>query len=96
MNALAVPARLDWRHRAACRTVDADLFFPDADPGTEAYRLQAQAAKDVCAGCPVRWPCGQYAVDSYQKHGIWAGLDEGERHLEGRRRQRRRRERVAA
>ncbi len=87
---------LGWRDRAACRTAEADLFFPEAEPGTEAYRQQAQAPKAVCAGCPVRWHCGEYAAGTYQKHGIWAGLDEAERHQEGRRRARRRRERTAA
>jgi len=87
---------LDWRHRAACRDTDADLFFPEADPGTPAYEQQAAEAKAVCAGCPVRWKCREYALGAYEKQGIWGGLGEDERHLEMRRRTRRRRERMVA
>ena len=83
---------LDWRARAACRAVDADLFFPVADPGTPAYAAQAAEAQAVCAVCPVRVACREHALSAFEKHGVWGGMAEDERHLEQRRRQRRRRE----
>lgn len=83
----------DWRLSAACRDTDPDLFFPIGTTGPAA--AQIEDAKQVCAGCPVRWNCGEFALATYQKSGIWGGLDETELHLEQRRRQRRRREYAA-
>ena len=45
-----------WRERAACRSVDPELFFPAAEAGP-VYAAQVAAAKRVCAGCPVRAAC---------------------------------------
>lgn len=81
----------DWRASAACRSQDPDLFFPVADPGTAVYAAQAAEAQAVCAGCPVRRACLEFALATFQKHGVWGGMVEGERHLEVRSRQRRRR-----
>jgi hypothetical protein len=39
----------DWHHHAACQERDPELFF--ADP-SDAQCIQA--AKRICAGCPVR------------------------------------------
>ncbi|MEU2075914.1 WhiB family transcriptional regulator [Streptomyces sp. NPDC013489] len=67
-----------WRASAACQDVDPDLFFP---VGTGAPALvQAEEAKDVCRGCPVREACLDWAMDdSRQVTGVWGGLDENER-----------------
>jgi WhiB family transcriptional regulator, redox-sensing transcriptional regulator len=64
--------RQGWRHRAACNDVDPGLFFPP-DGGS------AQPAKAICAGCPVKAECLEYALVSGQRFGVWAGLDERER-----------------
>lgn len=90
---MTVLAFADWRQRAACRTVDPDLFFPEGTDGPAL--VQADEAKQVCAGCTVRRQCLDYALSTYQKHGVWGGTDEDERHLETRRRQRCRREYAA-
>jgi len=42
----------DWRKFATCRNVDGDLFFPT--PGD--FR-GINAAKAICAHCPVRLSC---------------------------------------
>jgi WhiB family redox-sensing transcriptional regulator len=68
---------MDWRHRARCRTVDPELFFPDGH--SPAFHDQIQAAKAICGLCPVREPCLGWALDTGQNYGIWAGLDEAER-----------------
>lgn len=66
---------MSWQERAACRDADPELFFPASEDYTS--RVNARhlvEAGRVCAGCPVRRDCLAYAVDSGQRHGIWAGL----------------------
>jgi WhiB family redox-sensing transcriptional regulator len=59
---------MDWRHEAACREVDPELFFPIGNSGPAL--LQIDEAKQVC----LRW-----AIDSGQDAGVWGGLSEDER-----------------
>ncbi|MFE2583095.1 WhiB family transcriptional regulator [Streptomyces sp. NPDC059378] len=67
----------DWRFRAECRTEDPDLFFPVGTSGPSL--LQAEQAKAVCAPCPVRERCLEFALDTGQALGIWGGTDETQR-----------------
>ncbi|GAB3493447.1 WhiB family transcriptional regulator [Amycolatopsis cihanbeyliensis] len=67
----------DWRHRAACRDEDPELFFPVSDVGPAA--AQAAQAKAVCARCPVRALCLRYALDNGLDYGIYGGTTERER-----------------
>lgn len=67
----------DWRHRARCRDVDPELFFPVGTTGPA--ERQVEQAKAVCALCPVRSECLAYALDTAQDAGIWGGLTEEER-----------------
>lgn len=63
----------------ACRSADPELFFAaDAERVADWHRREA-AAKALCAGCPVRRRCLEYALDSGQEFGIWGGCDEAER-----------------
>jgi hypothetical protein len=39
----------------------------------------AEPARQVCAACPVRQPCLDYAITNRITHGIWGGLTERER-----------------
>ena len=55
---------MDWRHHAACRDVDPELFFPIGNTGPAL--LQIDEAKQVCRRCPVLEPCLQWAVESGQ------------------------------
>lgn len=68
---------IDWRQRAACRDEDPELFFPVSDTGPGAR--QAARAKAVCARCPVRAGCLDYAFENGLDHGIFGGLTERER-----------------
>ena len=52
-------------------------------------RLRERKAKAVCASCPVRLECLNYAVARPEKYGTWGGLNEDERSAERRRRMRR-------
>ena len=45
---------MDWRHRAACRDEDPELFFPIGNTGPAL--LQIEEAKEVCRRCPVIEP----------------------------------------
>jgi hypothetical protein len=39
----------------------------------------AEPARQVCAQCPVRQPCLDYAISHGITHGIWGGLAERDR-----------------
>jgi WhiB family redox-sensing transcriptional regulator len=68
---------MDWRHRAACRAVDPELFFP---VGTTRPALkQVTEAQTVCHRCPVSAECLRWALDTHQHTGVWGGLSEDER-----------------
>lgn len=67
----------DWRQRAACATVDPELFFPTAVDGPVLAEQEA-AAKAVCRTCPVRAECRRWALAALP-HGIAGGLTEDER-----------------
>lgn len=67
----------DWRHRAACRDEDPELFFPVSDMGPGAK--QAENAKSVCARCPVRSECLAYALRNGLDYGVFGGTTERER-----------------
>ncbi|MER5601132.1 WhiB family transcriptional regulator [Streptomyces sp. NPDC002265] len=74
---------MSWRERAACRDVDPDLFFPIGTAGLTL--VQIDEAKAVCARCPVRERCLQWALDVGQVEGIWGGTTESERRATRRR-----------
>jgi hypothetical protein len=61
-----------WRELAACRGSDLEVFFPGRGES-------AGLARQVCAECPVRQPCLDYAITNRIVHGIWGGLTERER-----------------
>lgn len=63
---------LEWKSAAACRTVDTSIFFPDNDAA-------AAPALAVCARCPVREECLDFALQTRQHEGIWGGTTESER-----------------
>src|SRR6266540_679033 len=67
-----------WLDLAACRDTDPELFF--AERGEQA---KAQAAKQVCAACPVQGPCRDLAVVAAASrgddHGIFGGTKPHER-----------------
>ncbi|MEV0848279.1 WhiB family transcriptional regulator [Streptomyces sp. NPDC049954] len=75
---------MEWIHHAACIGTDPELFFPVSSEGPGAR--QREEAKQVCAGCPVRQQCLEWALESRQRAGIWGGLDERERATLSRRR----------
>lgn len=69
---MAQQMSLTWRNRAACRGVDPDVFYPVSDEETE-------VAKAICAQCPVREACLEYALANRERDGVWGGATERER-----------------
>jgi WhiB family transcriptional regulator, redox-sensing transcriptional regulator len=68
-----------WRDEAACKGLDTGIFFPASDS-------DAGPAKRVCAGCPVRDRCLEWALATRQEDGVWGGLTDTERRRLRRRR----------
>ena len=68
---------MDWRHRAACRDEDPELFFPIGNTGPAL--VQIEEAKAVCRRCAVIDECLRWALDTGQDSGVWGGLSEDER-----------------
>jgi WhiB family transcriptional regulator, redox-sensing transcriptional regulator len=70
----------DWWQQAACRDADPDLFA--YDPKTDPLAT-AEAAKAVCAGCPVTGDCLGFALGTMRASqdltGIYGGLTPAER-----------------
>ena len=57
-----------WHAEAACRGVGADVFFPANGSGNT---INWGPALAVCARCPVRRACLNYALRTEQRHGVW-------------------------
>src|SRR2546423_14991924 len=68
---------MDWRHHAACRDEDPELFFPIGTSGPAL--LQVEQAKAVCRRCSATDECLQWALESGQDAGVWGGMSEEER-----------------
>ena len=68
---------IDWRHEAACRDEDPELFFPVGNTGPALQQIEE--AKVVCARCTVTTDCLKWALESGQEAGVWGGLSEDER-----------------
>ena len=68
---------MEWVHRAKCRDVDPELFFPVGTTGPAA--AQIEAAKEVCVRCSVRDECLEWALVTGQDAGVWGGTSEEER-----------------
>lgn len=70
MISLAFPTVL--AEQAVCGQVDPELFFPEKGSATK-------APKDICAVCPVRVECLDWALANDVRHGVWGGLSDNER-----------------
>ncbi|MFB9248458.1 WhiB family transcriptional regulator [Sphaerisporangium melleum] len=78
-----------WTDRAACQGEDLVLFFgPDGERQPE-RDIRERKAKAICAVCPVRRDCLNYALTRPERSGLYGGLNEDERASERRRRMRR-------
>jgi WhiB family redox-sensing transcriptional regulator len=56
------------------------VFFPPPQFERKVERLERERrAKAICVDCSVRRECLGYALAIREPHGIWGGLNEGER-----------------
>jgi WhiB family redox-sensing transcriptional regulator len=79
LGTLVLPPGVEvgWQQAAACKdTPDPDVFFPGKGEDGE-------AAKRVCAGCPVIGECLEFALATMRAperdHGVYGGLTPAER-----------------
>ncbi len=74
LNDLLFEPEESWREEAACSGSDNSFFFPHGEDDAA-----VAPAKAICAVCPVRDECLQYALATNQTEGVWGGLSGPER-----------------
>lgn len=80
VNETLVALDATWRDTALCLSYPALMFFGLDDLESPAERrAREDQAKVVCAACPVRRECLDYALSMREPYGIWGGLTEIER-----------------
>ncbi len=62
----------NWMARGLCANQPPETFFPSDGVGVE-------VAKRICAMCPVKEPCLEYALANRIDHGVWGGCSERQR-----------------
>lgn len=69
----------EWQYQGKCRDADPEIFFhPEGERGGT-RRRRDEAAKAVCATCPVIVECREHALAVNEPYGVWGGLSEAER-----------------
>ena len=69
----------EWQYEGSCRTMPSEMFFhPDGERGPR-RRNRENAAKAICASCPVIQQCRTHALAVQEPYGIWGGLSEDDR-----------------
>lgn len=62
----------NWMDKGLCHTSPPETFFPSDGVGVE-------IAKRICAECPVKTECLEYALENRIDHGVWGGTSERQR-----------------
>ena len=70
-----------WHASAACRRDEAGMFFAPSKEPTAARLSREEAAKRVCARCPVMLECREHALLQPEPYGVWGGLTAAERRV---------------
>jgi len=78
-----------WHTDAVCRRDEAGLFFAPSKEPPAARLSREEAAKRVCARCPVMVQCREHALLQPEPYGVWGGLTAAERRVVLARRRRR-------
>lgn len=63
-----------WKSKGICAGLDPEMFHPRRGEGEE-------AAKAICAQCPVQAECLEYALANVMRVGVWGGASERERRM---------------
>lgn len=61
-----------WRSRAACRNLDATLWYPPKG-------RTAKQGREICAACPVSARCLEHAIETFERQGLWGGSSDRQR-----------------
>jgi WhiB family redox-sensing transcriptional regulator len=66
------PQNNRWMALGKCRDMDPSVFFPSDGVGVRTAQL-------ICAECPMKSQCLEYALDNRMDDGVWGGTSERER-----------------
>lgn len=77
---------LAWSKNAACRGIDAAIFYPVSEDDVD-------VAKSICDQCRAQSQCLEFALANREHNGVWGGATERERRRILRQRQRAARQR---
>jgi len=69
---LLARTRPTWMDKGACRDYPPEWWYPERGGNTN-------QPKRICAECPVRTECLDYALANGEYHGIWGGTSERQR-----------------
>jgi WhiB family redox-sensing transcriptional regulator len=72
LQILADVREMEWADWGLCAETDPEAYFPEKGGSS-------REAKKVCAGCPVRQECLEYALEHDERWGIWGGTSERQR-----------------
>jgi len=56
-----------------------DAFFHEDPTNGVGPRYDYTIAKKLCAECPIRLECAEYALAADETYGVWGGLTPGQR-----------------
>jgi WhiB family redox-sensing transcriptional regulator len=62
----------EWMSQGKCKDMNPAFFFPSDGVGV-------RLAQNVCADCPVKAPCLEYALAYRVDDGVWGGASERQR-----------------
>lgn len=68
-----------WQQTAACRGMDASVFFYPPNERARARDRRGAIAKAICRRCPVIAECLAHALEVREPYGVWGGHTEDER-----------------
>lgn len=66
----------DFPQAVCAKSYDPDLWFPETNAQLKA---DIKVIKLLCASCPHRIECAQFAIDEDIQEGVWGGLTPRER-----------------
>lgn len=69
----------EWQLLGKCRGMDSSVFFHSEGERGSAKQVRANAAKAICAECPVIRQCAEHALRVREPYGVWGGMSEEER-----------------
>ncbi|MFY0408179.1 WhiB family transcriptional regulator [Solicola sp. PLA-1-18] len=69
----------EWQYEAACSGMDSACFFAPATERGPKRDAREDAAKAVCATCPVIEQCLEHAMRVREPFGVWGGMTASER-----------------